>query len=100
MIIIIEYNNSIYYLIFLKRCFRVNQSLLAKQKIYIMHTTGEIHKIFTKVEGNEGCLNDVIVFKANRENFVPKCNLIYFGGDIQVRNASYFVRFYENRILK
>ena len=42
-----------------------------------------IHKILNRIEGNTGCFNDVIVFK--QKNAKPQFNLIYFGGDIQVK---------------
>lgn len=42
-------------------------------------------RIFQKVEGNEGCFNDVIVFDAINPPLLSPSpfNLIFFGGDIQ-----------------
>ena len=42
-----------------------------------------IHKIFSRVEGNTDCFNDVIVFRRPEET-KAKFNLIFFGGDVQV----------------
>lgn len=46
-------------------------------------------KIFNKVEGNNGKLNDVIIFY---QNVTAKYNVIYFGGDAQVLTASFIVK--------
>ena len=40
-------------------------------------------KNFTKIEGNVDCFNDVLIFKSTNLN--ANYNLIYFGGDIQVK---------------
>lgn len=40
-------------------------------------------KILNKIEGNIDCFNDIIIFKNNE--LKAKFNVIYFGGDIQVK---------------
>lgn len=42
-----------------------------------------IHKVLARVEGNSGCFNDVIVFRKPTDH--ARFNLVYFGGDVQVR---------------
>ena len=47
-----------------------------------MSSNSDIYKIFNKIEGNDGCFNDVILFSKKQD--CAKFNLVYFGGDIQV----------------
>lgn len=48
-----------------------------------MQQEQESYKIFNKVEGQNGKLNDVIIFNSQDK---AKYNVIFFGGDTQVLN--------------
>lgn len=56
-----------------------------------------VYKIFSRIEGNSDCFNDVIVFRpkvvaaaaAAAAEAKAKFNLIFFGGDVQVCTLIY-----------
>lgn len=51
-----------------------------------------ISRVLSRVEGNSGCFNDVIIFRnghKQQQKDEAKFNLIYFGGDVQVFRFPY-----------
>lgn len=42
-------------------------------------------RVFSRIEGNSGCFNDVIVLSDPNSLTPPKFNVVYFGGDVQVK---------------
>ena len=52
-----------------------------------------ISRVLSRVEGNTGCFNDVIIFRNGHihkdQKDEAKFNLIYFGGDVQVCISSH-----------